>query len=216
MTEAEWLACADPQKMLELLRGKASDRKLRLFGCASCRRFDTLLSAEERKAVDMAEAYAECEATADEFANAFRATWLLTDDAYRDAAGSAARHTAFRDAFGAAEAASCNADAAGKKSVGRAKERAVQAGLLRDIFGNPFRPVSLDPAWRTPTVTALARAAYEERILPAGHLEPDRLAILADAFEDAGCGLADILSHCRGPGPHVRGCWVIDLLLEKE
>jgi hypothetical protein len=90
------------------------------------------------------------------------------------------------------------------------------ADLLREIAGNPFRPVALDPAWRTPTVTALATAAYDERILPAGTLEPDRLAILADAFEDAGCDNADILGHLRSPGPHVRGCFVVDLLLQKE
>ena len=90
------------------------------------------------------------------------------------------------------------------------------ARLVRDIFGNPFRPVPLNPAWRTPTVTAVATAAYEERHLPAGTLAPERLAVLADALEDVGCDSADILSHLRGSGPHVRGCWVVDLLLGKE
>jgi hypothetical protein len=93
---------------------------------------------------------------------------------------------------------------------------AAQAALLRDITCNPFRPVSLDPTWRTPTVVALAQAAYGNRILPAGTLDTDRLAVLADALEDAGCDNADILSHLRGPGPHVRGCWAVDLLLGKE
>ena len=92
---------------------------------------------------------------------------------------------------------------------------ATQVAFVRDIFGNPFCPVSFDPAWRNSTVTALATAAYEERLLPSGHLEGDRLAILADALEDVGCDNADILSHLRGPGPHVRGCFVIDLLLGK-
>jgi len=91
-----------------------------------------------------------------------------------------------------------------------------QCDLLRCIFGNPFRPVSHGPLWQTPTVVSLAQAAYEERILPAGTLDPDRLAILADALEDAGCENADILSHLRGPGPHGRGCWVLDLLLGEE
>jgi len=95
-------------------------------------------------------------------------------------------------------------------------ERAAQAVLVRDIFGNPFRPVSLDPTCRTPAVAALVTAGYENRVLPAGHLDPDRLAILADALEDAGCDNRDILSHLRGPGPHVRGCHVVDLLLGKE
>jgi hypothetical protein len=94
--------------------------------------------------------------------------------------------------------------------------RSAQADLARDIYGNPFRPVSLDPTWRTSIVTALATPAYEERHLPAGTLDTQRLAILADALEDAGCTDEQILGHLRGPGPHVRGCWVVDLLLGKE
>jgi hypothetical protein len=88
--------------------------------------------------------------------------------------------------------------------------------LVRDIFGNPFRPVTLDPSWLTPTVIGLAQAIYQERELPSGHLDPNRLAVLADALEEAGCTDADILIHCRGPEPHVRGCWVVDALLEKS
>lgn len=74
--------------------------------------------------------------------------------------------------------------------------------LIRELFGNPFRPVSLDAAWQTPTVLALATAAYDNRILPAGTLEPARLNVLADALEEAGCDSADILNHCRQPGEH--------------
>jgi hypothetical protein len=81
--------------------------------------------------------------------------------------------------------------------------------LIRDIFGNPFRPVTADPSWLTSTVAALARGIYADRAF-------DRLPILADALQDAGCDHADILDHCRGHGPHVRGCWVVDLLLGKE
>jgi hypothetical protein len=88
--------------------------------------------------------------------------------------------------------------------------------LLRDIFGNPFNPVALFPVWRTPTVLALAEAAYENRNLPAATLEPDRLAVLADALEDTGCDNPEILGHLRGDGPHVRGCWCVDALLAKE
>jgi hypothetical protein len=84
--------------------------------------------------------------------------------------------------------------------------------LLRDILGNPFRPVTLAPAWRTPDVLSLAEAAYEQRTLPAGTLEPEGLALLADALEEAGCDNADLLGHLRGPGPHVRGCWALDLV----
>ncbi|WP_246173617.1 hypothetical protein [Limnoglobus roseus] len=84
-----------------------------------------------------------------------------------------------------------------------------QAWLLRDIFGNPFRPVACDPAWRTSTAVGLAEVIYDDRAF-------DRLPILADALQDAGCEDADILAHCRGDGPHVRGCWVVDLVLGKE
>jgi hypothetical protein len=94
-----------------------------------------------------------------------------------------------------------------------AKERLAQANLLRDIFGNPFRPpfapLLLD------TVVSLAQAAYDERELPSGHLDPIRLAVLADALEEAGAA-AELAEHLRGPGPHVRGCHVVDLLLDKE
>jgi hypothetical protein len=106
--------------------------------------------------------------------------------------------------------------AARASSVGTVQETAAQAALLRDLFGNPFRLVTADPAWLTPTVTNLAAAAYEERELPSGHLDAGRLAVLADALEDAGCTDALILAHCRNGGEHVRGCWVVDLLLGKE
>jgi hypothetical protein len=94
-------------------------------------------------------------------------------------------------------------------------ERAAQADLLRDLFGNPFRPVTIDPTWHTPAVVSVARAAYEERQLPAGTLDDTRLAILADALEEAGCTDAALLGHCRGAGPHLRGCFVVDALLDK-
>ena len=88
-------------------------------------------------------------------------------------------------------------------------ERHYQCVLSREIIGNPFRPVTCDGSWLNSTVVALAQAIYTHRAF-------DRMPILADALEDAGCTNADILSHCRGPGPHVLGCWVVDLLLGKE
>jgi hypothetical protein len=94
-----------------------------------------------------------------------------------------------------------------------------QTSLTRDIVGNPFRP---DPPvertwliWMGEVVTALAQAAYDERALPAGTLDPARLCIIGDALEDAGCTNAELLGHLRGPGPHWRGCWALDLLLGK-
>ena len=88
-------------------------------------------------------------------------------------------------------------------------ERDAQVLILRDVFHNPFQPVTLDPAWTTPTVVQLARSLYEERRF-------EDLPVLADALEEAGCRDAAVLGHCRGPGVHVRGCWVLDLLLGKE
>jgi hypothetical protein len=88
-------------------------------------------------------------------------------------------------------------------------ERGEQASLLRDIAGNPFRPVTISPTWQTANVVAIAQAIYDERGF-------DRLPILADALEDAGCTNVEILEHCRAGGEHVRGCWVVDLLLGKE
>jgi hypothetical protein len=90
-----------------------------------------------------------------------------------------------------------------------------QVLLLLCIFGNPFRPVVINSAWLTATVVSLAAVAYEERNLPSGLLDSARLAILADALEDAGCTDATLLDHLRGPGPHVRGCFALDLVLGK-
>jgi hypothetical protein len=91
-------------------------------------------------------------------------------------------------------------------------ELEAQASLLRDIFGTSLRAVVIDPTWLTwrgHTIPKLAQAIYDECAF-------DRLPILADALEDAGCDNADILNHCRQPGEHVRGCWVVDALLGKS
>jgi hypothetical protein len=97
-------------------------------------------------------------------------------------------------------------------------QRTAQAGLLRDLF-NPFLPVAVDPAWLAwhgAAVVNLATAVYEERELPSGHLDAPRLAVLADMLEEAGCSDPKLLGHLRGPGPHVRGCFAVDLLLGKS
>ena len=103
------------------------------------------------------------------------------------------------------------------RTAGEVEEAAKgrQADIFRELFGNPFAPISIRPAWSTPTVTNLAQAAYEERALPSGKLDAARLAVLSDALEEAGCDNADILNHLRSSGPHVRGCWAVDLLLGK-
>jgi hypothetical protein len=91
---------------------------------------------------------------------------------------------------------------------GNEDERQTQCDLIRDIFGNPFRPVVFDPVWRTETAVGIAAGIYEDRAF-------ERMPILADALQEARCEHADILTHCREPGTHVRGCWVVDLVLGK-
>ena len=88
-------------------------------------------------------------------------------------------------------------------------EMGKQIELLREVVGNPFCPVTVDPKWVTPTVKKLAQFAYDKR-----HF--DDLPILADVLEEAGCEDVEILEHCRSEAPHMRGCWVIDLLLGKQ
>jgi hypothetical protein len=88
-------------------------------------------------------------------------------------------------------------------------DKTIQVRLIRCIFGHPFRPVAFDPNWRTSDVIAMARGMYETRDFSA-------MPILADALQDAGCEDAAVLEHCRGNGPHVRGCWVVDMILEKS
>jgi hypothetical protein len=220
MTEAEWLSCDDPEKMLEFLRGKASDRKLRLFAVACCRRVSHLAGLPE---VAVAERAADGLVTEDELADA------RSESArgYEQSVGqfSHAPPPAYILAEGAALAATSSSATAAAAAAAQAAtfagggEPPAQAVLLRDMFGTPFRPVPIDPAWlawNDGTVVKLAQAAYENHDLPSGHLDLTRLAVLADALEDAGCPDPDLLGHLRGPGPHVRGCFVIDLLLGKE
>jgi hypothetical protein len=192
MTEAEWLACTVPNKMLDFLSGKVSDRKRRLIAVAWFRCIWHLLTDERiRKAVEVTERVAEGTAAQAEPSEARLEASAAWDTLNRP----------FRLAF---------------RQTSPELEGTVQAVLFRDIVRNPYSPVVVDPPWLTPTVTNLAAAAYDQRSLPSGELDPGRLGILADALEDAGCDNADILGHLRGPGPHVRGCWVVDLLLRKE
>jgi hypothetical protein len=229
MTEQEWLACADPDAMLAAVQesNAASERKFRLFAVGCCRRIRPLITPEESwKAVEVAEQYADGAATAD----AQHAASDRVDAAYSawDAAAWSAlgteSPTAVRIATGTALAArfSVLASATGTTwgLAGTAPDEArAQALLLRDIFGPLlFRRVPVGPAWllwNQGTVRKLAKACYEERPLPEGTLDSGRLVIAADALEEAGCDNADVLDHLRGPGPHMRGCWAVDLILGK-
>ena len=190
MKESEWLKCEDPERMLEFLggnarkRGRASHRSLWLFIVACFQRRGRSLDPDIRRAVAMTERYVEWQATDEEMRE------YNSEINARSSAEHAIKH--------------CRAKASNKR-----KEVQAQAHLLREVVGNPFRPVTFAPAWRTDTVLVLARQIDESR-------DFSPMPILADALQDAGCDNEDVLNHCRGPGPHVRGCWVIDLILEKE
>jgi hypothetical protein len=226
MTEAEWQACTNPKPMLEFLKGKASDRRSRLIAVTCCRRiWDLLTDERSRRAVEAAEQFADGEIDAQTLGAAYAAAWpVVTTASDQDycpgqaALGAAAPQLVRLTLYYVNKAAALTQ----AQHLTGAYEKLMQEGyaancdLLRCIFGNPFQPVTADPAWLTPTVTNLAEAAYEERQLPSGHLDAARLGVLADALEDAGCDNADVLHHLRGPGSHVRGCWAIDLLLGKE
>ena len=211
MTEAEWLAETDPLRLLRGLRDRASDRKLRLFACAGCRRLWWLLrDPRSRTAVEVGERYADGLADVQELAAAAQDARQAADEAEQ---ARAAGWNAARSAAGTAD----TPWAAAERVAGSA---AFDADLLRHVLGNPFRPPPpLAPSvlrWDGGTVKRLAEGAYEQRDRPAGTLDPARVAVLADALEEAGCADADLLRHLRGPGPHVRGCWALDFLLAKS
>jgi hypothetical protein len=202
MTEAEWLAAIDPTLMLEFMRGKASDRKLRLFACAWG--FDVwkrMLDERSRKAILTAELFADGLVDSISLRVAFdgatAATKALTW-------ASQVAVTASYEGYDMDRAISqIEHELGGTKRVQSTCER------LRCLFGNPFRPVAVEPPWLTSDVLALATGVYEEKAF-------DRMPILADALMDAGCDNEDILNHCRQLGEHVRGCWVVDLILGKS
>jgi hypothetical protein len=227
MTEAEWLACKDPAPMLEFLRGKASDRKLRLFAVACCRRVWRWMSDQRtRTGVQTAEKFAdgsvgsaERDGASEGTAQAWRnfGPWHVYQstraahyslDTRPDILAMAAQEVVNAKWNYTKDTYSCEGDSPrAQRTISR--EKAYQAKLIRDIFGNSFCPIAVDLAWLTSTVRSLAEGIYADRAF-------DRLPILADALQDAGCENADILDHCRSDGPHARGCWVVDLVLGKE
>lgn len=191
MTEGEWLACADPVTMFDWLwgAGKAPLYKVRRLFAACCRRIqaDPMLTRIEE--------------TEPHHKEEDRGTSAPNSDSYDPIAFTDygfVLHPAAHEAL---------------RTLARGKtEAAATVRLLRDIFGNPFRPVSLPPAFlqsKDNAVVRVAEAIYYDRAF-------DRLPALADALERAGCDNYEILNHCREPGPHVRGCWVVDLLLGRE
>jgi hypothetical protein len=228
MTEVDWLTGnSDPLAMLwelrekmRVTRTKKGRRKLRLFGCGCCQVIrdywhDPLLA----KAVEIAERFAEGQATKVEMEKVNLRLMPLTLGGYLPEHAGAQQRTvaamaqvttvlaAFVAAAGVVTfplplAGYCGDEQEGNQTIRR---------ILRCVFGNPFRPLGVNKTWlrwNDGTVPKIAQGIYEERAF-------DRMPILADALLDSGCDNEDLLAHCRSAGPHVRGCWALDLLLGK-
>jgi hypothetical protein len=214
ISEQEWLECTSPERLLYNLTYKLrhpqlvrpSKRKLRLLACALSR---FLLAYQMTP--EISNAIASAESTDDNIAHEYTLSldshhpaarlpkliigWLSLTGFVTRMSIDARLRSVIEDELG------CNKS---RLEVGEEPSR-----LVRDVFGNPFRPVLFDPAWVTSNVLSLARTAYEETSF-------DKLPLLANALEEVGCTTSDFLAHCREPGPHVRGCWVVDLVLGKQ
>jgi len=224
VNENDWLNETSPGPLFQFLLGNSrlertpnGQRKIRLFACACCRRAWHLIEPHPaiRECVEFAEEYADGR-------GAKKRLKKLVDENYRCFArygGKPSEDVAVAHAASAARSACSPEPDWVMTGVWREAGWAIghdpsadsraQAALVRCIVGNPLRPVALDPSWRTSAVVALADGIYADRAF-------DRLPILADALQDAGCDNEDVLAHCRADGPHARGCWVVDLLLGKS
>ena len=219
MTEAEWVTSDDHSRMTFFVAKQTSVRKLRLAEVALCRSVEHhLVDAHSCHVLSV------CEAHADGFASDGQLAEVRSR-AVSVYEGDLPRTSSRRDAYQLVHAADTEqrlrlqidmidlvlfAERPHQLISPELQAACIaEAEIIRDVFGNPFRPVAFDPSWRTETVISLACCIYAERAF-------DRLPILADALEEAGCNHADVLSHCRSPGPHARGCWVVDGVLGKE
>ncbi|MFO0878234.1 MAG: hypothetical protein U0840_12860 [Gemmataceae bacterium] len=248
MDEEAWLRCEEPQRLLEAVKRRASERRLRLLASACIRLVWEKLDREEcREALEELERAADGLSTPTDLARASQEAWEVSSDldaasdemgdgpdsAFLErqlAANAVANACSFRDAFPYAVRVTCVLYDVEQTAWYRAggdehEEEARQAmenirrqvvARLRDLFGDHFRPGTLAPECLTPAVLELAKTAYAERSAPSGELDPVRLAILADALEEAGCSDGEILHHLRSGGTHVRGCWALDRVLGRE
>ncbi len=212
MTEAEWRGSAEPRRMLNWLHNKASPRKLRLFATACCRQVWPLLCNKPcREAVEVAEQYADARASDETLARARDACVRHIKETRVCTQAQALARATFYATRGPARLAARNAAGMTARILPEFTERE-QAGFLRCIFDHLFSWPGGSPSW-------LARNDGAPRRIAEGIYEVrgfDRLPILADALLDAGCDNDHLLDHCRSPGPHVRGCWALDLILGKE
>lgn len=205
MNEMEWLECTDPTPMLEFLRGKISERKLRLFAVACVQRY-SMVDGAMRQIIRTSELYADGLANWTDLASVRKMAKELQRQAMQRNVGMGAG--AVRNAASVARPSAF----AAAQGVLDAVVPDVAIHAIREVIGNPFRPISLNPAWLTwhdGLLASMAQKMYDSRNFTD-------MPILADALEEAGCTDPDILNHCRQPAEHVRGCWLLDLLLGKE
>ena len=221
MTVEEWERCGDPRDMMPQFQYYRPFRKFRHLVCACLHTVDDELKAAQlTHFVEVVERAANETISEDERSDAAQELLRLE---YMDLdAGqliATLRHALYEESeqlpsgivAGAVWGSLSAIDELMGFNQGRfgTENGLLYSALVRDIFGNPFRPIVFDPTWRTSTAVALARGIYDDRAF-------DRMPILADALQDAGCDDDELLAHCRGPRPHVRGCWVVDLVLGKN
>jgi hypothetical protein len=199
MSEEAWQDTENAEILFHLLPSDFSRRKLRYFVCGFVRCRLHWVNSDDEEVLELAESIADDEPNVDPD------HWVSTWQGLRELWGPdpAGQHafllalTVGDDTLDEAQWAFVDADDA---------EYALGCELLREVFGNPFRPLDFAP-WRTGTAVALARTMYESQDFGA-------MPILADALQDAGCDNAEVLSHCRDASQvHARGCWVVDGVL---
>lgn len=228
MTETQWLTNTDPCKMLEFLSGKVSKRKMRLFACACCRRIWHLLADDRsREGVQVSEQYADGLVKMKQLYRAY----MDSGDAHQAACDAhgwrsqvvwaasvvelATRLDTIMDWAAERTAHYCRTAVSSDNDSDPAHyaEQLAQVRILHDLLGNPFHPLlTINPSWlrwSDGIVVKIGQTIYGERRF-------EDMPLLADYLEDAGCDDEIMLAHFRSKGPHVRGCWVLDLLLGKE
>jgi hypothetical protein len=216
MTQAEWLASTDPMGMFKAARVRMEHRRLRLFAVACCRRIEHLLGDERsRTAIEVAERYADGAATFADLRIAHDKACAAHTEVFRSRGKRASRaewaavEVAASWAIRAAKNVSWMSAAPRKEPEINGAAYSFQADVVREIFHNPFPACGIDPACRTPAILSFAQSIYKSRSFD---LLPERAA----ALEDAGCTDAELLGHLRSEGPHVRGCWALDVVLGLE
>jgi hypothetical protein len=219
VTEAEWQKSLNGSAMMAVVSSKGSERLWRLLAVASVRRLhDRRLDPHGRRALDVAERVADGTSTEEEWQAARTLAAEAAHRAHYDEWVTEANEN-FRvtEAWTAADEARVAAEAVSNClvqgfAVTHLHDRLLFPDVLREIIGNPFQWRIADPAWcsrNNQAAQRLATAIYDDRTF-------ERLPMLADALEDAGCTDAELLGHLRGPGSHVRGCWAVDLVLGKS